>query len=507
MSTVIEDILKLLQKAKFEDDKISNYARAIRGCGLNLESMANFRSEELLTKKLSSIISSNNDVKKIVAEVLKSRDNLGFDNKSRYQDLSLKITGPSSDNLIDSKPDKPEKSPRSPEKSPRTPSKTRTTVNRPAQKRALLIGINYGGTKMQLRGCHTDVKFAKDMLINLFKFAEDEIHILLDDGKSKIPTRSNILKEFDWLVSYPAENDVYYLHFSGHGTQVPNTSGKLSGVGYDEALVPIDFEWDSKKSSWINVISTTDFEILFKHLSGTEVNFVSVFDCCHSGTAFRNLNTDGLRLGDPDIRPRYLPPNNDTRGILFPAKKFSADRSISEREQETSYPEYAILLAACRSDQTAADANINGKPCGAFSFYLYELINKTSAQETYEYFIQSTRELLQTANFSQIPQLDALQQRRNWIFMKEPETNNRKLRLNEFIIPNRAIINEIETEVYVVKVDSHDGGTKNWGDIKVSRDVMVPKKNYGVKSKEAEYESIKELVKASIKQYRLSLKV
>ena len=49
--------------------------------------------------------------------------------------------------------------------------------------------------------------------------------ILMDDGVHHPPTRKNIMDAFDRIVQYSVAGDVVFVHYSGHGGRVRDTSG------------------------------------------------------------------------------------------------------------------------------------------------------------------------------------------------------------------------------------------------------------------------------------------
>ena len=65
-----------------------------------------------------------------------------------------------------------------------------------------------------------------------------------------------------------------------------------------------------------------------------------------------------------------------------------------------------LLLTACRADQTAADANIDGKPCGAFSYYLNRALRNGGANMNRQALIDKVAAALQDGHFSQVPQME-----------------------------------------------------------------------------------------------------
>ena len=92
-------------------------------------------------------------------------------------------------------------------------------------KRAVLIGINYVGQQNGLSGCHNDVRNIKEYLERVQGFQEKNMLILMDDGQHHAPTRKNIMDAFERLVQYSQPGDVLFIHYSGHGGQVVDTSG------------------------------------------------------------------------------------------------------------------------------------------------------------------------------------------------------------------------------------------------------------------------------------------
>ena len=94
-------------------------------------------------------------------------------------------------------------------------------------RRAVLIGINYTGQQGELRGCHNDVKNIKEYLIRAQGFKESDMLIMMDDGVHHPPTKRNIEQAFVRITQYSKAGDVVFVHYSGHGSRVRDTSGKI----------------------------------------------------------------------------------------------------------------------------------------------------------------------------------------------------------------------------------------------------------------------------------------
>jgi len=145
------------------------------------------------------------------------------------------------------------------------------------RRRAVLIGINYEGQQGQLSGCHNDANNIKRYLIKKQGFKEKDMLILMDDGRHHQPTKRNILEAFDRVVEYSQAGDVVFIHYSGHGGRVRDTSGDEAD-GYDETLIPLDFKRAGQ------ILDDDLYERLVKRMR-EGVTVVVLMDCCHSGTA------------------------------------------------------------------------------------------------------------------------------------------------------------------------------------------------------------------------------
>lgn len=143
-------------------------------------------------------------------------------------------------------------------------------------KRALLIGINYTGQPGALTGCHNDVANMKEFLMDVHKFEEKNIAVLIDDGENYLPTKANIFWAIQSLVRNSRSGDVVFTHFSGHGGRVKDTDGDEAD-GFDECLVPVNF----KQAGFIK---DDDLYTALVGPMARGVTVTSLMDCCHSGT-------------------------------------------------------------------------------------------------------------------------------------------------------------------------------------------------------------------------------
>ncbi|KAK8519772.1 hypothetical protein V6N13_031742 [Hibiscus sabdariffa] len=140
-------------------------------------------------------------------------------------------------------------------------------------KKAVLIGINYPGTKAELKGCINDVKRMYKCLIQRYGFSKEDVKVLIDtDEDYDRPTGKNIRRALNSLVGSAKRGDYLFVHYSGHGTRLPAETGDDDDTGYDECIVPCD----------MNLITDDDFrDFVDKVPAGCRITIVS--DSCHSG--------------------------------------------------------------------------------------------------------------------------------------------------------------------------------------------------------------------------------
>ncbi|KAJ3091114.1 Ca(2+)-dependent cysteine protease [Quaeritorhiza haematococci] len=251
---------------------------------------------------------------------------------------------------------------------------------RPPRKRALLIGINYTGTKAELKGCINDVKNVHKLITTRFGFPDtpESIMVLTDEHKDtkKLPTKANMLAGFSWLVKDAQPGDSLYLHFSGHGSQQEEDGDDYEADGMDDTLVPLDYLTAGQ-------IIDDDINALLVKSLPAGVRLTAFLDCCHSGTAM-------------DL-PYVFDKNGKLRG---PPK-------MAKGHEEKASKGHVVMISGCKETQTSADATIAGSATGAMSFALLKTIQDLGPGVSYEELLKSIRDILRKKNYSQVPQLSA----------------------------------------------------------------------------------------------------
>lgn len=148
-------------------------------------------------------------------------------------------------------------------------------------KKAVLIGINYIGTNLELYGCINDMLQIQNLLIYVYGYKPSDIVFLRDDDPSNMPTRENIIRKLKELVE--AKPSEYMICYSGHGTNYRDMNGDEKD-GIDEYIVPC------------NVYSAgciVDDELNYVLRGLFKTPGLALFDCCRSGTVL-DLQYEGL---------------------------------------------------------------------------------------------------------------------------------------------------------------------------------------------------------------------
>lgn len=261
-------------------------------------------------------------------------------------------------------------------------------------RRALCVGINNfkNFPSASLRGCVNDANDMEKLLKTLLEFQAQEIVKLTDAKATKTNIMKNLLKMVDGAKSGKYSHLVFSM--SSHGTQVPDLSGDEPDR-VDEAFCPYDLkdkggEWDPK-----HIIVDDELRNLFIQLP-EEVLLEVYLDTCHSGTGLKAIDLIW------DRQTRYIPPPSMESFKKADGKR---QRGLNKALLEKGMHQH-ILWAACRADQTSADANIGGDWHGAFTYYFCQEMNASQNKLSRNEILEKVRIDLQEGNYTQIPQLE-----------------------------------------------------------------------------------------------------
>ncbi len=299
--------------------------------------------------------------------------------------------------------------------------------------KALVLGINHYKNVNSLRGCENDVENMSKLLTEVFGFDAKNVKPLLNERV----TKAEVQKQMKWLFRDAREGDRVVLHFSGHGSFTADLDGDETD-GADELICLYDMDFNDPDSYFLD-----DELRRWTETMPAGVRLTVVLDSCHSGTGTRLLlapetgkpalpvrvdvaatmrrtiesGGSGMRgLALADAAAAALDPQHEdlVRAASSILRRRSRPRSNDAgpevRRQAPGLLVTAdinhVLLAACRDDQTAADATIDGAPNGAFTYNLCKTIRAGGANLERKVLIAHVERALSDGHFSQQPQLE-----------------------------------------------------------------------------------------------------
>jgi hypothetical protein len=204
---------------------------------------------------------------------------------------------------------------------------------------------------------------------------------------------------------------------------VPDRNGDETTDRLDEILCPYDLDWEHP---------LTDDDLATACANVPQGALLTVIlDCCHSGTGMRDFALSGnlqypaslTRPANPVhsgvtiprgnfVRPCSIPPSDAPdreRFLPHPAPPHPASprpRRPARRFGVSVTRTNAVLIAACRDDQTSADAWIDGGYHGAHTYHLCRTLGNGTRDLTYRALVSATGTALSRAGFDQVPQLE-----------------------------------------------------------------------------------------------------
>ena len=209
---------------------------------------------------------------------------------------------------------------------------------------SLHIGLNavdpkeYSGWDGQLTACEFD---ANDMQA----LAKTQGFTKVTKRLTKRATRNRVLADIKAAAAKLKRNDIFFLTYSGHGGQVPNTGNDFEPDGYDETWCLYDGE----------LIDDELYAALKQFVRGVRIFVLS--DSCHSGTVLRAAHFSALGL--TPARPRMMPRDIALR-VYMDHEKFYDKLQQRRTTRRTRMDATAVLVSGCQDNQTSADGDRNG---------------------------------------------------------------------------------------------------------------------------------------------------
>ncbi|QTE29607.1 caspase family protein [Pengzhenrongella sicca] len=259
---------------------------------------------------------------------------------------------------------------------------------------ALLVGIDdYPDGTSSLQGCVADVD-AIERLLTLHPSGGSaaQIRVL----RNHEATRQGVVDAFRAQLGSAGPDDVALFWYSGHGSQQPSADPGDSDAK-DETLVLADSRTEGGRD-----LVDRELGALITEVSAAGAHVVVVLDCCHSGSGTRDLD----RLGIREIPARRDVPAPDPSFGRLPPRQSHPVIEVQPGSGWAVPVGRHVLLAACRSDQTAKERTIAGVRRGVFSAALEHALSTARPALTYVDLVRSVAVLVRDGAERQDPQLE-----------------------------------------------------------------------------------------------------
>ena len=288
----------------------------------------------------------------------------------------------------------------------------------PPHKHALLIGISQyskmphavGNHSEELEPLFRDLNCDEDLariqaaLEKTFHFDPNVKGEIVELDTPKKTTRQAILSAFAQLLAETNPGDLVYVHYSGHGSQLPD---KTKPDGLESTIVPSDYKDDQS-----NEITGVEIGAFLARLKSEKhpVQIVLSFDSCHSGTISRGPTPVEKKRGlSYDEYVAWYQKKYHTAPPPHPSVAGNAGargaRGANDAMPELTGQGY-IVLSACNNDESAYETTDKGKSLGRLSFVLSSVLAEATPSTTYQQVYDQVRARFLQNFADQLPQLD-----------------------------------------------------------------------------------------------------
>ncbi len=211
-----------------------------------------------------------------------------------------------------------------------------------------------GAPTGNLRFCSDDARGFSGMIGNLLKVPRQNVVLLLDQDA----TKARFQEAIQWLARETKPEDLVFIYFSGHGTQVKDTGARDEEDGMDEALICYHSKGELRGDDPdLNRILLIDDEFADMMKEVPAKRRVMVVDSCHSGTVHKQLGGN--------LVSKYLPllTESQMKECRLSAKGARSPLTKGEFGQFKD-----TLLAACADVETSYEDR--SKKSGLFTYWL-----------------------------------------------------------------------------------------------------------------------------------------
>lgn len=292
---------------------------------------------------------------------------------------------------------------------------------------ALLIGIDhYELPGANLGGCVRDSQQVEAYLREQTENADQCLHLMTlhsplegneyDDSvgdKNKVasytqgkPTRTGIINAFLGFLTQSTENDVVFIHYSGHGSfetrpeELWHLDAEENSEHRAETLVCQDSYTKDENGDDIPALRDKEMSWLLAKVAENSPHIILLMDCCNSsgntrfkqdGTQTRFTSTAGTK--------------NSIESYVFYQQDSDAKTILKTKPQDFFLPEARhVALYAGYSYQLAKETRFEEGRFGVFTYYLLQALRTTKGNISYRNLLKIVRNKAAQTVVHQSPQ-------------------------------------------------------------------------------------------------------
>ena len=278
---------------------------------------------------------------------------------------------------------------------------------------ALFVGIDqYAHSRQQdprgnfndLNGAVGDVRRMKKALREVYGLSLDEdapakcetanaVSVTLTNSCA---TRKNILSVLSRQIAAAGQGETVLLYFAGHGTNEEERITRNQAKQSNGTFVPYDARGATNPVSEIYDI---EFKLFRERANARGVNFVMIFDSCHSGT----IGRDGKPKGPDGLGTAREIPAARELGLVPPPPQDPGELAAEFQLPEPTpgvTPGYWVSLGAAEDGQLAMETKNTPEPAGAFTTALTQAMY-ANAKATWGDLIAEARVGVDAMGFKQ----------------------------------------------------------------------------------------------------------